>query len=91
MTADQCTVSSFVSPPSPQALELYSTLTIRHGVILLGESGTGKSEVIRVLRKALSTAGGAVVQQTVFPKALTQGVLYGSGSLCIAAAFLTLE
>lgn len=34
--------------------ELYNTLLVRHGVIMLGPTGGGKSSVVRLLRTALN-------------------------------------
>lgn len=41
-----------------KCIQLYNTLLIRHGVMLLGPTGGGKTTVINLLKKALNTAHG---------------------------------
>ena len=37
-----------------KCLELYKTLLVRHGVMLLGPTGGGKTSIIRILTEALN-------------------------------------
>ena len=39
-----------------KCIQLYNTVLVRHGVVVLGPTGGGKSTVLRLLRKALNNA-----------------------------------
>ena len=39
-----------------KCIQLYNTILVRHGVVVLGPTGGGKSTVFRLLRKALNNA-----------------------------------
>jgi len=39
-----------------KCIQLYNTILVRHGVVVLGPTGGGKSTVLRLLRKALNNA-----------------------------------
>lgn len=40
-----------------QCVQLYKTIGVRHGVVVMGTTGSGKSTVIQLLRGALNLAG----------------------------------
>ncbi len=52
-----------------QCVQLYNTLAIRHGVVIMGAAGSGKSTVIQLLRRALNLASNTI--QTDRLKALS--------------------
>eukprot|EP00792_Barthelona_sp_PAP020_P009044 TRINITY_DN3265_c0_g7_i1.p1 TRINITY_DN3265_c0_g7~~TRINITY_DN3265_c0_g7_i1.p1 ORF type:complete len:3985 (+),score=1167.19 TRINITY_DN3265_c0_g7_i1:38-11956(+) len=66
-----------------KVLELYNTLQIRHGVMLVGPSGGGKSTVLTTLINSLTSLSEhdqkyhKVVPQYLNPKAITMGQLFG--------------
>jgi dynein heavy chain len=72
-------------------LQLYETIQVRHGLMLVGETGSGKTTVLHTLATALNalaaTSGGAKVHtHTLNPKSITAGQLYGSFDEVSAAA-----
>ncbi|KAI8896128.1 dynein heavy chain and region D6 of dynein motor-domain-containing protein [Globomyces pollinis-pini] len=70
-----------------KCIQLYETTVVRHGLMLVGPSGGGKSSCLRVLSKSLSQLQGTIapngttfqkVQVNVLnPKSITMGQLYG--------------
>lgn len=61
-----------------KALQLYQVMQLRHGVMLVGPSGTGKSAAWRVLLEALELFDGKKGEAHVIdPKALSKEHLYG--------------
>eukprot|EP00927_Polykrikos_kofoidii_P016938 TRINITY_DN17697_c0_g4_i1.p1 TRINITY_DN17697_c0_g4~~TRINITY_DN17697_c0_g4_i1.p1 ORF type:complete len:2583 (+),score=405.07 TRINITY_DN17697_c0_g4_i1:3-7751(+) len=62
--------------------QLWETILVRHGVMLVGETASGKTEVENVLANALGQAANGdsylpVQIHRLNPKAVTQGLLYG--------------
>ena len=69
-----------------KCIQLYETLVVRHGLMVVGPTGAGKSQVIAVLANALTMlhkkkiTGNKyqLVKQThMNPKSITMGQLYG--------------
>ncbi|TDH68981.1 hypothetical protein CCR75_000940 [Bremia lactucae] len=61
-----------------KALQLYQVMQLRHGVMLVGASGTGKSSAWRVLLSAMEVVDGVKGEAHVIdPKALSKEHLYG--------------
>lgn len=61
-----------------KALQLYQVMTLRHGVMLVGPSGSGKSSAWRVLLEALEQVDGTKGDAHVIdPKSLSKEHLYG--------------
>ena len=70
-----------------KCIQLYETTVVRHGLMLVGPSGGGKTSCLRVLSKALSALqGGKAPNGSIFqkvrvnvlnPKSITMGQLYG--------------
>jgi dynein heavy chain len=84
-----CTEKRGLQPVPPfmtKALQLYETVVVRHGLMVVGPTGGGKSSIISVLRDALTlmaTKGRTgpkvekVVSHYLNPKSITMGQLYG--------------
>ncbi|XP_054992649.1 dynein axonemal heavy chain 1 [Sorex araneus] len=74
-----------------KCIQLYETTVVRHGLMLVGPTGSGKSKCYRVLADAMtslkgqpSISGGvyeAVNYFVVNPKSITMGQLYGEFDL----------
>ncbi|CAI5743819.1 unnamed protein product [Peronospora destructor] len=61
-----------------KALQLYQVMQLRHGVMLVGASGTGKSSTWHVLMDAMEHVDGVRSEAYVIdPKALSKEHLYG--------------
>ena len=64
-------------------IQLFETVAVRHGLMLVGETGSGKTAVMRVLAAAMTRLRGRgdyvpVHTHIVNPKSVTQGQLYGN-------------
>jgi len=65
-------------------IQLYETVMVRHGLMVVGETFSGKTRVTHTLAKAMTQIKGdqnfpgAVKIHTLNPKSITQGQLYGS-------------
>ncbi|XP_022353638.1 dynein heavy chain 1, axonemal [Enhydra lutris kenyoni] len=74
-----------------KCIQLYETTVVRHGLMLVGPTGSGKSNCYRVLAAAMtslkgqpSISGGtyeAVSYYVLNPKSITMGQLYGEFDL----------
>ncbi|XP_074200861.1 dynein axonemal heavy chain 1 isoform X9 [Camelus bactrianus] len=74
-----------------KCIQLYETMLVRHGLMLVGPTGSGKSNCYRVLAAAMtllkgqpSISGGvyeAVNYYVLNPKSITMGQLYGEFDL----------
>ena len=70
-----------------KCIQLYETTVVRHGLMLVGPTISGKTRCYEVLRDALSalkgkcTPGGVMFEQVhtyvLNPKSITMGQLYG--------------
>ena len=65
-----------------KVLQLYDTIRVRHGLMLVGPTGGAKTENVRILAKAMSDIKHLedfdnVNVHTVNPKSMTMGQLYG--------------
>ena len=66
-----------------KCIQLYETTTVRHGLMLVGPAGGGKTQVMKILAEALSECNGienfvTTRRYIMNPKAITMGQLYGS-------------
>ncbi|XP_060697694.1 dynein axonemal heavy chain 6 [Hemiscyllium ocellatum] len=75
-----------VSTMIVKVIQLYETMIVRHGVMLVGPSGSGKTTVYQVLADTLGTLHSAgeddpnyqpVKTYVLNPKSITMGELYG--------------
>jgi len=65
-----------------KCLQLWETIMVRHGLMLVGQTVSGKTQVENVLAQALAAVadGGnylPVLMHKINPKSITQGQLYG--------------
>eukprot|EP00937_MAST-01D_sp_MAST-1D-sp2_P001010 g1010.t1 len=63
-----------------KAMQLYETTLVRHGIMLVGPTGGGKSSVMRTLRTALADkciTGKAHRAAIINPKGITSHQMYG--------------
>lgn len=61
-----------------KTLQLWETVLVRHGLMLIGAAGAGKSAVLNALRVALGKQGNDVDCVVMNPKAVTGLQLYGN-------------
>ncbi|KAL4429885.1 hypothetical protein ABPG74_022908 [Tetrahymena malaccensis] len=70
-----------VKPFLDKVIQLYDTIQVRHGLMLVGPTGGGKTSNYRVLQKAMTSLekkGQAKVNTHIMnPKSITMGQLYG--------------
>lgn len=71
-------VTSFLD----KCVQLYETTVVRHGLMLVGPTGGGKTTSLRTLQKALTRLNKldgfeTILTYTMNPKAVTMGQLYG--------------
>ena len=52
-------------------------MNVRHGVMIVGQSFSGKSKVLEILQKTVSSSSQLVVQHKLNPKSVTNDQLYG--------------
>ena len=64
-----------------KTIQLYQTIFIRHGVMLVGPTGGGKTTSRNLLADALAVMGTPVEQFEINPKAVTLTDLYGAYNL----------
>ncbi|XP_075039903.1 dynein axonemal heavy chain 1 [Mixophyes fleayi] len=74
-----------------KCIQLYETTVVRHGLMLVGPTGSGKSQCYKVLAAAMSSLKGlpsvsggtyeAVHYYILNPKSITMGQLYGEFDL----------
>lgn len=64
------------------AIQLFETVQVRHGLMLVGETSCGKTTVLRMLQAAMSDLKGQrdfvnVNVHSINPKSITAGQLFG--------------
>jgi len=70
-----------------KCIQLYETLCVRHGLMLVGRAFSGKSQVIRTLKESITSLKdkdpmGEIVETFYMnPKSITLGQLYGFNDL----------
>ncbi|GFO48620.1 dynein heavy chain 6, axonemal [Plakobranchus ocellatus] len=75
-----------VEPQTAKVIQLYETMLVRHGVMLVGPTGGGKTTILTILAKTLSRLHEQGLQDdfyqpvhvyTMNPKSITMDELYG--------------
>ena len=73
-----------------KCIQLYETYLVRHGIMLVGPAGSGKSAICECLAAALTELGTKHVIWRMNPKAITAPQMFGrmdaaTGAICLTA------
>ncbi|KAL0234370.1 hypothetical protein PCE1_001406 [Barthelona sp. PCE] len=58
-------------------VQLYESQNVRHGNFILGKAGTGKTRLLEILEKSLTTCGTPTKEIRLNPKAFTDSQMFG--------------
>lgn len=74
-----CEEKKIIAKPEflKKSIQLYETVMVRHGLMLVGETFSGKTECLKLLKEGLTRTGIKTDIKTINPKAITGLQLYG--------------
>ena len=81
-------------------IELYEMICVRHGLMVVGPTGGGKSSNVRTLQRALTMLKNDKIEGIKYekvdihhlnPKSITMGQLYGADSVSISQHYPKLK
>ena len=79
IAARAATVGLVVKPAwHLKLIQLYETVLVRHGIIMMGPSGGGKTVAVSLLQNVLGDLGVSHKLWRMHPKALTPGQMFGN-------------
>ena len=67
----------FHGPWVEKVIQIYEAQKVRHGIMVLGPSGTGKSTSVKMLKKTLNLTGSCIKEMRLNPKSISDSQMFG--------------